>query len=149
MPERAGHAVVEQVARGMIRMRLQGRESVTLKLHPPSLGEVRLQVHVHLHQVRTEVVTETAAARDLLAGQVHLLRQALADQGLRLDRIVVHWNQDPAAGGFGSPGQAFRDPHGQDTSRGYPSAPAAEEPALAEVPVSGVVLDRGRVSLFV
>lgn len=67
----------------------QADSSVTLRLTPPEMGTVRIQLSVEAGRVAAVFHADTAEARDLLGRQVQQLRQSLDRQGLTLERVSI------------------------------------------------------------
>jgi flagellar hook-length control protein FliK len=79
---------VERVARA-VRL-AEGREGVLrLRLSPPELGSLRLEVRVHHGVLAARLETETSAARSLLVDNLQVLRERLAEQGVRVEQFDV------------------------------------------------------------
>jgi hypothetical protein len=66
--------------------------SARLRLQPPELGHLRVDVRVLGDRVRIDVQTETDAARDLLSRRAEQLKTGLENQGIRLERLEVVLN---------------------------------------------------------
>jgi flagellar hook-length control protein FliK len=83
---------------------------MTLQLKPPHLGRMKLNVEHTTGGIKVGIVVESTAARDMLLSNSHDLKTALADQGLRLDKIDVETQTDfgqsmaQAGRGFGQSG---------------------------------------------
>jgi flagellar hook-length control protein FliK len=78
-----------RVARAMQSALSQGGGSVTLRLQPPDLGMVRVQMQVQDGVVRAQLTAEHDSVRDLLNQQLGHLRTALESHGLTVDRLDV------------------------------------------------------------
>ncbi|MEB3298245.1 MAG: flagellar hook-length control protein FliK [Candidatus Sericytochromatia bacterium] len=74
-----------------------GPRSIRLTLRPEALGEVQLRVALVGGGVRATLHVDKAEAREVLGKQMEQVRQALADQGIRVDRLEVVWRGDEAA----------------------------------------------------
>lgn len=80
-------AAYERIARA-VQVRIGRSESVVrIRLDPPSLGQVRVEVRMKQDQVYLRLTTETAEARSVLMSQIGNLRASLEEQGLRVQRI--------------------------------------------------------------
>ncbi|MEO0483594.1 MAG: flagellar hook-length control protein FliK [Planctomycetota bacterium] len=86
-PQQPG-AAVDQVARGMTGL-LKNGGTMTLKLTPHELGELRVQVELREGVVSARFRAEQASARELLNGHLDTLRSALEARGVRVDRLEV------------------------------------------------------------
>ncbi len=125
--ESSVRAQFEQLVRSMRLNMGTRRSSARLRLHPPELGRIRIDVRIVDDRVRIGVQTETDRARELLSGRASHLKLALEQQGIHVDRFeVVTDTADPAAEdpvaeqGFGAPGDAERnqDRHGANAAGG-------------------------------
>lgn len=90
-----------QVARGLAAAVRQRDGTLTLRLSPDSLGEIRIQVRVESGQVSAHIDAQSDQARQLLTESAATLRSALEAQGLVVERIEVapaerHATPDPA-----------------------------------------------------
>lgn len=65
------------------------RSSARLQLEPPELGRVYVNIRVEGEQLRIDVRTETAAARELLSGRAEQLVTALEQHGIHVERFEV------------------------------------------------------------
>ena len=90
--------------------------SARLQLHPPELGEVRVDVRLAGEHVEIDVRTETDAARETLSHRTHELKTALQHHGIHVDRldVTVHAPPDPHHGLAGYDAQ--RNPSGRGSS---------------------------------
>ncbi len=71
---------------------------VTLRLTPPEIGTVRIQLQITGTSVSARIHTETAAGQQLLNQQLGQLRTSLESQGLQVDRVTVQPMQHSQAG---------------------------------------------------
>ena len=92
-----------------------GGGSVKLRLSPPELGSVRLEVSVKNGVLTAHAQTETAQARDALVENLPELRARLSEQNIQIDHFDVDLF-DSAGGGMSNQSQ-FSD----DRSMGYAS----------------------------
>ncbi|MFH1110348.1 MAG: flagellar hook-length control protein FliK [Planctomycetota bacterium] len=90
--------------------------SARLQLHPPELGEVRVDVRLAGEHVEIDVRTETDAARETLSHRSDELKTALQHHGIHVDRldVTVHAPPDPHHGLAGYDAQ--RNPSGRGSS---------------------------------
>lgn len=80
--------LVERVARAFRAAEDQGG-TITLRLHPPELGVLRVELRVQDGALSARLEAETPAARAVLLDNSHLLRDRLAEQGVRVERFDV------------------------------------------------------------
>lgn len=79
---------VQRVARAFQTIGGTGGE-IRLRLSPPELGAVRLQVTMDKGVLSAQMETETTAARRVLLDNLGALRERLATQDVRIDRFDV------------------------------------------------------------
>ena len=67
----------------------KGGGTATMRLDPPELGKIRVQMEVHEGGVRLAIDTQTPLAHRLLSDDVETLRKSLEASGLQLERVEV------------------------------------------------------------
>jgi hypothetical protein len=69
---------------------MAGREShARIRLDPPALGPMRIDMKISGDKVALRLETETSAARELLGARLDDLRSALAQHGLSVERVEL------------------------------------------------------------
>jgi flagellar hook-length control protein FliK len=86
---------VSRVARAIETAQDRGAP-INLRLSPPELGAMRLELSVKQGVMTAKVETETAAARQALLDNLPTLRDRLAEQNIRIDRFDVNVRRDPS-----------------------------------------------------
>ncbi len=86
-------AIFARVVRGMQGAINQQGGSVTLRLTPPELGTVRIELAIMQGTVTARFHTETESVRHLLTEQMAQLRAGLERQGLHVERLAVQTQQ--------------------------------------------------------
>ena len=86
--------LVEQVGRQIARSLLGGQRIVRLQLRPPELGTVKVEMDINEHVLKLGMVTENSSVKELLLSNAHELKEALVQQGIKLDRLDVQVNYD-------------------------------------------------------
>jgi flagellar hook-length control protein FliK len=81
--------LVEATGRALLAKAAEGGGSMRLRLEPPELGHVRLDIQVSKDIVRAEAVVEHSQVKQALLDQMPQLRQTLADRGLDLQGFDV------------------------------------------------------------
>jgi len=81
--------LVEHVVRVARASAGRGQWQVQIRLHPPELGRIRLDVNVRQDVLNMRIVVETGEARELISARVGQLREALQQHGITVDRIDV------------------------------------------------------------
>ncbi|MBI1336388.1 MAG: hypothetical protein GC164_05440 [Phycisphaera sp.] len=82
-------ANVSRVLRGLTGNVNQNGGTVSLRLRPPELGVVRIQMQVADGVVRAQLTTEQDSVRDLLTHRIGQLRHVLESKGLSVERLDV------------------------------------------------------------
>lgn len=98
---------VSRVARAF-RIAQDRGGSLQLRLSPPELGSLRLEVTVHHGGLSARIEAETSAARNALLDNLPALRDRLAEQNLRIERFDVDVRDE------GGQSQQFNFQHGSD-----------------------------------
>lgn len=102
--------ILDQVKDGLRIILKRGGNGIRIRLHPPSLGQLRMELSIHSDSVRTLIVVESNLVKGIIEGNVHLLKQAFQEQGLKLEQFTVHVNigQGQGQGGMASSNGSFR-----------------------------------------
>lgn len=79
--------VTEQVLRGLRSVVQQRGGNLTLRLHPPDLGSLRIHVEMHNGVVSAMFQASSELVRNLLSRDMGTLRQALEAHGLTVERL--------------------------------------------------------------
>jgi flagellar hook-length control protein FliK len=82
--------VATRVARGLTAMVNQNGGSMAMRLDPPELGQLRVQMVVHQATVTAEFHASTTQAQAILEKHMAILRTALESQGLSVERLTVN-----------------------------------------------------------
>jgi flagellar hook-length control protein FliK len=83
---------IQRVARAFESARDQGGE-IRLRLSPPELGSLRVEVNMVEQGLVARVEAETPEARTILLENLPALRERLAEQGVKLERFDVDLSQ--------------------------------------------------------
>ena len=78
---------------------------IQLRLSPPELGSLRLDVHMQDGGMVAHLQTETDAARTAILDNLPALRERLAEQGVRIERFDVDLMQRQPGGTPDQPGE--------------------------------------------
>lgn len=116
---------IDQLAR-VLRTGLDGRtSSMTLRLDPPELGQLRVDIRMQAETVTLRIQADNLAARDLLDQRMSDLRQAFEQHGIRLDRVDVELRpqtpSNPGREGDWQPPQQQNLPQGGESGSGHAS----------------------------
>ena len=113
--------------------------SVRLRLHPPELGSLRLQITVRDGQMTARVEAETSTARNLLLDNLPALRDRLAQQDIRVKQFDVSLMDR-------SPGGLPDQPQNQPQSHHHGGNNSAPQPAGEGDRDTGAVSGPGQVN---
>ena len=95
---------VQRVARAFQAVGNSGG-SVRLRLRPPDLGSLRLELTVRNGAMTARLEVETAAARNALLDNLPALRDRLAQQDIKIERFDVDLADDQSGGSPRQPGE--------------------------------------------
>ena len=97
------HDRVELVQRVLHAVRLARMRDgeIRLRLHPPELGALRVELRVEGGALHARLEAESSAARDLLMENLPDLRQRLAEHRVRIERFDVTLMSQSNSGGGG------------------------------------------------
>jgi len=127
-------AQIERLVR-MIRTRIEkGRTHAILRLDPPQLGKIRLEMDLRQRELVLNVETETPAAQRLLREEIEALRHGLAREGIRLVEFDVRHAEAPDATPQQDQPRQRESGHGSDAGREQPGTQGSDggEGAAAE-----------------
>ena len=79
-----------RVIRGLATMLSQRGGNMTMRLDPPALGQLRVQMTIARGAVTADFQPSTPEAQALLDRSIATLRSALESQGLTVERLTVH-----------------------------------------------------------
>ncbi|MEZ6149216.1 MAG: flagellar hook-length control protein FliK [Pirellulaceae bacterium] len=114
--------LVQRVSRSFSRLGPMGGQ-INIRLHPPQLGSLNVQVRMEGRTMTAKLTTETSTARDAILESLPGLRSRLAEQGFQINsfHVEVADNNADAASGNGNPQASYDQSHGreggQQTSR--------------------------------
>lgn len=85
--------LIQRVARSFSRIGPTGG-TVQLRLHPPELGALAIQVQVEGRSMAAHLTAQSSAAREVIMESLPQLRQRLADQGFEISQFTVDVTSD-------------------------------------------------------
>ena len=77
-------------AKGIDILSNQRGGAITMRLEPPALGQLRIELQISQGAVVADFTAATAEARVLLEANLGMLRERLESQGLAVERMTVH-----------------------------------------------------------
>jgi len=84
---------VQRVAKAFAAMNGRGGP-VRLKLSPPELGSLRMEITVRSGTLHAKLEAETSAAKSVLLDNLPVLRERLAEQNIKVERFDVDVAED-------------------------------------------------------
>ena len=81
--------VIDQVVREVKLSRIDGRSNVVVRLNPPDLGSMRLQITQDATGITTHIQTANSQVRGLLEAHMPQLMDSLAKAGVQVDAVQV------------------------------------------------------------
>ncbi|TWU27804.1 flagellar hook-length control protein FliK [Bythopirellula polymerisocia] len=104
---------VQRVANAF-RTAQQDNGEIQLRLSPPELGSLKIEIAVRSGVLTAKLEAETADARRVLLDNLPALRQRLAEQEIRIEKFEVDIRRDGGQGQSGTEDRQSRD----ESSRG-------------------------------
>ncbi len=126
--------LIQRVARA-IEVAPQNGGLLRLRLRPPELGAVRLEVALQRGKMTARIETETAQARNVLLDQLPQLRERLEGQGIHIERFDVE---------VGPRDQGDSPSHSSHTEETFQAASRENRPKSVETEVNAVVASETR-----
>lgn len=81
--------VIDQVVREVKLSRIDGHSNIVVKLNPPDLGSMRLQITQDAAGITTHIQAASSQVRGLLEAHMPLLMDSLAKAGVQMDAVSV------------------------------------------------------------
>jgi flagellar hook-length control protein FliK len=101
--------ILQQIVDKLSSRSFSGKSEIHIRLDPPSLGTVRMSVSTVGDSVRATVVAENQAVKQTIESNLNQLRDAIANQGLKVESFTVVVGGDPGQKGFQQAGrEAFQ-----------------------------------------
>ncbi len=109
-------AVIAQVQKGLASILRTGGGSMTIRLRPDHLGELKIRVDTEQGGIRARFETQTEGARESIESGLKSLREHLESKGVRVDELRVDHRQ---GGSANSNGQGLSDQEKQHSGRSH------------------------------
>lgn len=87
---------VPQRLASFIQQAAEQGKALKIRLHPPELGTMQIEVNRLNGQVTAKIEVESAAARAVIFEQLGLLKDSLTQQGIKVDQLQVEINEQLA-----------------------------------------------------
>lgn len=118
---------IQRVARAFHSAQQHDGE-IRLRLSPPELGSLRLEVKVQDGVLAARLEAETPAARTLLLDNLPVLRERLAEQGIRIEQFEVNVADRRSGGPAGDTGGNSHRDAPRHAVRPTSTAPSSDAP---------------------
>jgi flagellar hook-length control protein FliK len=112
-----------QRVEGALRAAQQRDGRIQVRLAPPELGVVHIELAVQNGVMTAKLEAETATARNALLDNLPALRERLAEQNIRVEKFDVDVRRDPQNGGGNNAPGDRPDGHGESNSQGRRGRP--------------------------
>ncbi len=125
--------------------------SVRLRLSPPELGSLHIEINVAKGEMTARVQAETPAARNILLDNLPALRERLAQHDIKVQSFDVDL-MDRSKGGMSNQSSQYQNPSQQNADGPVARPPlrgGSELPANAPAAPSRPVGDGGRLNVVV
>jgi flagellar hook-length control protein FliK len=86
--------LINQVGKQIARSVLRGDRIIRLQLKPPELGVMKVEVDMKDNILKLGMITENSSVKELLLSNVHELREALVQQGVKLEKLDIQISYD-------------------------------------------------------
>lgn len=126
---------VQRVARAFEAANDRGGH-VRLRLHPPELGSLRVELTIRNGVMNARVEAENSAAQSLLLDNLPALRERLAEHDIKVQRFDVDLLNRGAGGSPQEPGSQSQSSYRSPDHRAYTRSRSAAEPE-GPAPVRG------------
>ncbi len=87
-------SLVDQVGKQISKSILRGDQLVTLQLKPPDLGKVSIKMDIKDHILKLSMTAEHHSVKELLLNNIHELKEALVQHGVKLEKVDVQINHN-------------------------------------------------------
>ncbi len=109
---------VPQRLTSFIQQAAEQGKALKIRLHPPELGTLQIEVNRLNGQVNARIEVESASARSVIFEQLGLLKESLTQQGIKVDQLQVEINEQLANdSGNSFSGETGSREAGQDQER--------------------------------
>lgn len=115
----------EQIGQQAKWMMRENRKEMEIRLDPPELGSLKVQIKVENGQTLVQIVTATPEARELLDSAQMRLREMLQSQGDASNQVDVQVRQDAS-----DSGQTFEQAEFQDSDGEEQNTPPSDQQQL-------------------
>ncbi|KMY68955.1 hypothetical protein AAU61_05185 [Desulfocarbo indianensis] len=139
--------VVRQVSEQIAQMAKSSQNQLRLALKPQELGELTIKLSIKEGALKATLVAESSSAKQTLEAGINELKQQLAQQGLKVERLEVVMSPD-AERREAKSGEQDSSGQGGDGSESGGSGGSQSEDEEISVSAPGLASLSGRVNVF-
>jgi flagellar hook-length control protein FliK len=121
-----------QRVEGAMKAAQQRDGKIQVRLSPPDLGSIKIELAVQNGVLSAKLEAETPAARNLLLDSLPALRERLAQQDIRVDKFDVDVRREGSNNGNGQPDERAANQSGE-------RQPGRNRPAAVRAPGNATV----------
>ena len=125
-----------------------GSDTVRLRLSPPELGSLRLNITLRDGTMNAHIEAETPAAKNMLLDNLPALRDRLAQQNIRVERFDVDLTDQSGGGSAGQTANQFGN-NRQQPQASSPRIHTASQAASAPSATSTVTTEGNRLNVVI
>ncbi|MEA3223916.1 MAG: flagellar hook-length control protein FliK [Thermodesulfobacteriota bacterium] len=108
--------IMSQLRASLPKYVRNGQGKVTLRLYPPMLGRVDVNINMQDNSLHAAFRTDQSVTRDILQQNLPMLREALAQQGIKVNHFTVTLGLDS---GDTNPGRGFASSYNHGSGHGF------------------------------
>jgi hypothetical protein len=86
--------VTNQVSKSLVRAINQGENIIRIQLKPAELGRLMMTIDNSGNSMKVSIMTESQAAKDILAANIHEIKTVLSNSGVTLEEFEVDMNSN-------------------------------------------------------
>ncbi|MFP3984100.1 MAG: flagellar hook-length control protein FliK [Desulfurivibrionaceae bacterium] len=96
-PQQLSEQVMQQISSGVMRGLTNRQHNLVLRLNPPEMGEVKVDLQVRNDHVSVTFNMENARVKDILEGNMQNFRDSMGQKGFSLDDCSVFVGQEDSS----------------------------------------------------
>jgi len=93
------NAVLDDVKKSIRSFQKKGDNRMEIRLHPPYLGRLRIEINVNAKYVNTIIIADNHLVKEILEINANQLRDSLQEHGLQMEGFQVHVNAQGSRNG--------------------------------------------------
>lgn len=139
--------LIDQVGRQISRSIIRGQKGLKLQLKPPEMGTLKIEIDIQNNGLKLGMIAENSSVRQLLLANLPQLKEALGEQGIKLDRLDVQINNgfDPSMANSkdGSNGSLDKRQNGFENMGKHPNTGGSTDDVMAHSANDGLSATMG------